>query len=80
MTNNQSVRLCDPAETRTSDGWIDPRIKASFWKAEAAMVSMSSIGRIALGTPHAADVAYEDVITDIDKETVRSIVGFENSL
>ena len=41
---------------------------------------VSSIGRIVLGTRHAADVAYEDVIPDIYRETARSVFGFANSL
>ena len=41
---------------------------------------LSSVGRIVPGTPHAADVAYEDVIPDIYRETARSVFGFANSL
>ena len=41
---------------------------------------LSSVGRIVLGTPHAAAVAYEDAIPNIYGETARSLFGFANSL
>ena len=41
---------------------------------------LSSVGRVFLRTPHAADVAYEDVTPDIYRKTVRSVFGFANSL
>ena len=43
VSNKLPGRLGNPAETLISDERTDPRIKASFEQAEAAMASMSSI-------------------------------------
>ena len=43
LSNKLPGRLGNPAETLISDRRTDPRIMASFEKAEAAMASMSSI-------------------------------------
>jgi len=42
VSNKLPGRLGNPAETLISDERTDPRVKASFEKAEAAMASMSS--------------------------------------
>ena len=60
---------------------LDPlRDEGCAYHRKLLQAGVSSVGRIVLGTPHAADVAYEDVIPDIYRETARSLFGFANSL
>ena len=60
---------------------LDPlRDEGCIYHRKLPQAGVSLIGRIVLGTPHAADVAHEDVIPDIYRETARSAFGFANSL
>ena len=47
-------------------------------KLQAANVS--AVGRVILGTSHAADVSMPDVVPDIYQDSARSLFGFAKSL
>lgn len=60
---------------------LDPlRDEGSLFHRKLLSAGVSSVGRIVLGTPHTADIAFEDVIPDIYRETARSVFGFAHSL
>ena len=56
------------------------RDKGRAYHGKLLQAGVSFVGRIVLGTPHAAEVAHDDGIPDIYRETVRSGYGFANSL
>ena len=79
LASLQGLRGLPPHATSMNE--LDPvRDEGCTYHRKLLQAGLSSIRRIVLGTPHAADVANEDVIPDIYRESARSVFGFANSL
>ena len=60
---------------------LDPlRDEGLAFAQKLKQVNVSAVARTVNGTHHAGDVSIPDVVPDIYEETVRSLVGFANSI
>ena len=60
---------------------LDPlRDEGLAYYSKLLSAGVSVVGRTVNGTPHAGDQGYPDITPEVYQETLRSIVGFANSL
>ena len=55
-------------------------MKAWAYYRKLLAAGVSAVARTVHGTTHGADIGMPDIIPEVHRETVRSIVGFAGSL